>query len=96
MPLTLGGLGLGNTQRTRDAAHWESWADSLEMIRARHPEVASRVVKGVATRSVKYKFIKTTFIKFFSSKTTFIKDHFHQRPLSLKNIFIRNHFHQKK
>ena len=50
MPLTLGGFGLGNAQRTRnaaaqrtrDAAHWGSWADSLEMIRARHPEVASR------------------------------------------------------
>ena len=48
MPLTLGGLGLGNAQRTHDAAHWESWADSLEMIRARHPEVASRLVKEVA------------------------------------------------
>ena len=44
MPLTLGGLGLGNAQRTRDAAHWGSWADSLEMIGARHPELARRVV----------------------------------------------------
>ena len=51
MPLTLGGLGLGNAQRARDATHWGSWADSLEMIRARHPEVASRVVRGLVTRS---------------------------------------------
>ena len=48
MPFTLGGSGLGNAQTTRDAAHWGSWADSLEMIRAWHPDVASRVVKGVA------------------------------------------------
>ena len=46
MPLTLGGLGLGSAQRTRDAAHWECWAHSSKMIRARHPEVARKVVKG--------------------------------------------------
>ena len=51
MPLTLGVVGLGDAQRTRDAALWRSWADSLEMIRAGHPEVASREVKGVAARS---------------------------------------------
>ena len=33
MPLTLGGLGMGNSERTRDAAHWGSWADCLEMIK---------------------------------------------------------------
>ena len=54
MPLTLGGLGLGNAQRTRDAAHWGSWADSLEMIRARHPEVARRVVKGSVADSTEF------------------------------------------
>ena len=35
--LDIGSLELGNAQRTRDAAHWRSWADSLEMIGARHP-----------------------------------------------------------
>ena len=50
MPLTLGGLG-GNSERTRDAAHWGSWADCLEMIKIRHPDVAKRIVQGMATRS---------------------------------------------
>ena len=32
MPLSLGGLGVGGALMTRDAAHWGSWADCLEMI----------------------------------------------------------------
>ena len=51
MPLTLGGLGIGNSERTRDAAHGGSWADSLEMIKIRHPDVARRVVQEMATKS---------------------------------------------
>ena len=51
MPLSLGGLGIGNSERTRDAAHWGSWADCLEMIKIRHPDVARRIVQGMATRS---------------------------------------------
>ena len=45
MPLTLGGLGIGN------AAHWGSWVDCFEMIKIRHPDVARRIVQGMATRS---------------------------------------------
>ena len=51
MLLTLGGLGIGNSERTRDAAHWGSWADCLEMIKIRHLDVARRIVQGMATRS---------------------------------------------
>ena len=41
-----GGLGIGGTQRVRDAAHRGSWADCLEMIKVRHPNVATKVVRG--------------------------------------------------
>ena len=45
-------FGLGQrTERTRHAALWRNWANNSEMIRARHPEVASSVVKGLFTRS---------------------------------------------
>ena len=40
MPLSKGGLGLGNAVRARHAAHCASWADSLPMVRQRHPDVA--------------------------------------------------------
>ena len=39
LPLAQGGLGLRSAQRTRVAAHWASWADTLPMIAARHPAV---------------------------------------------------------
>ena len=45
--LILGGLGTGNSERTRDAAHWGSWADCLEMIKIRHLD-ARRIVQGMA------------------------------------------------
>ena len=44
-------LGIGNSERTRDAAHWGSWADCLEMIKIRHPDVVRRIVQEMATRS---------------------------------------------
>ena len=47
MPLSLGGLGVGGALMTRDAAHWGSWADCLEMIAQRHPPVAQAIVNGV-------------------------------------------------
>ena len=51
MPLSLGGLGVGGGLMTRDAAHWGSWADNLEMIAQRHPPVAQAIVNGVGTAS---------------------------------------------
>ena len=51
MPWTLGGLGIGGAERVRDAAHWGSWADCLEMIKVRHPDVATKVIRGFAQSS---------------------------------------------
>ena len=45
LPLALGGLGLRSAARTRVAAHWASWADSLPMIRERHHVVAAHIVE---------------------------------------------------
>ena len=45
LPLSLGGTGLRSAQRTRVAACWASWPDSLPMILARHPAVANLLVQ---------------------------------------------------
>ena len=44
VPLSLGGLDLQSATRTREAAHWASWADCLFMVRNRHPVVAERIL----------------------------------------------------
>ena len=44
LPLAMGGLGLRSAERTRWPACWASWADTLPMIRERHPEVADLIV----------------------------------------------------
>ena len=44
LPLSLGGMGLRNTERTSPPAYWASWADCLSMLRARHPDVAALCV----------------------------------------------------
>ena len=44
MPLSLGGLGLRSASRLSESAFWASWADCMEMIRHRHPEVAGQLV----------------------------------------------------
>ena len=51
LPLTLGGLGVGSAMRIRDAAHWGSWADCLEMVQARHPQVADDIIRGIVSRA---------------------------------------------
>ena len=45
LPLSLGGLGLRTAQRSREAAYWASWSDTLPMIHARHPVVANLLVR---------------------------------------------------
>ena len=47
MPLTMGGLGVGGCSRIRHAAHWGSWADCLEMVKDRHPQVAEDIIRGM-------------------------------------------------
>ena len=39
LPLSMGGLGLTSAVQTRVAAHWASWADSISMVRKRHPGI---------------------------------------------------------
>ena len=51
LPLTLGGLGVGGSARVRDAAFWGSWADCLEMVKARHPQVAQDMISGFQRQS---------------------------------------------
>ena len=45
MPLVLGGVGLRSASRVSEPACWASWADSLSVIRSRHPEVAHQLVE---------------------------------------------------
>ena len=44
LPFSLGGLGIRSAFRSRQSAHWASWADCLAMVKARHPTVAARIV----------------------------------------------------
>ena len=46
LPLALGGLGVGSSARVWDAVFWGSWADCLEMVKARHPQVAQDMITG--------------------------------------------------
>ena len=48
MPLSKGGLGfVGSAVRAGHAAHYASWADSLPMVRQRHPDVADTTITGL-------------------------------------------------
>ena len=47
LALSAGGLGLASAVRVRPAAHWASWADSLRMIRQRHPLIARLIIAGL-------------------------------------------------
>ena len=42
---------MGSASRIRDAAKWGIWADCLEMIQNRHPDVARSVLQGLASRA---------------------------------------------
>ena len=44
MLLIMGGLGVGGCSRIRHAAHWSSWADCLEMVKDRHPQIAEDIM----------------------------------------------------
>ena len=47
LPMRLGGLGLRSASRMAPAAFWSSWADALQMIHERLPQVAHNVVEGL-------------------------------------------------
>ena len=44
LPLASGGLGLRSAWRLREAAHWASWADTIKMVKARHPDIADTIL----------------------------------------------------
>ena len=48
LPFASGGLCLRNAERLRTTAYWASWADTLPMIRPRHPEVADHMVLSLS------------------------------------------------
>ena len=48
LPCRLGGVGLQNAVRGAPAAYWSSWADSLHMIRKRHPDVADFITVALS------------------------------------------------
>ena len=45
--LSEGWLGLGSAVRTLHAAHHASWANSLPMVKQRHPGVADTIITGL-------------------------------------------------
>ena len=45
LPLALGGLGLRSALRSRQSVYWASWADTLPIVRARHPPTAVSLVE---------------------------------------------------
>ena len=46
LPPSLGGVGLASACRIREAANWASWADCLEMVRNRHPSIATAMIES--------------------------------------------------
>ena len=53
LPFFRGGLGIQSASRTHPAAFWSSWADGLEIVQQRHPEVARLIISEIhhGTRS---------------------------------------------
>ena len=47
--LSLGGCGLRSVCRSKESAHWASWADSFWMIHQRHPDVAALMVRALSS-----------------------------------------------
>lgn len=47
LPMRMGGLGIRSSERSRHAAYWASWADALEMIRARNPSIATEILQAL-------------------------------------------------
>ena len=55
LPLSSGGLGCRSSSvRLRHAAYWASWADSINMIGERHPEVAATILRALDENSVSH------------------------------------------
>ena len=51
LPLRLGGAGLRSADRTREAAYWASWADTLPMMAARCPNLCETFCQELESES---------------------------------------------
>ena len=47
LPHEPGRIGMRSAVRSREAAHWASWADCLPMVQKRHPQVAGIMLQGL-------------------------------------------------
>ena len=52
LALSAGGLGLSNAHGVRSAAYFASWADSLRMVRKRHPIIAELMIRHLEVGGV--------------------------------------------
>ena len=52
LALSAGGLGLSSAHRVRSAAYFASWADSLRMVRKRHPIIAESMIRHLEVGGV--------------------------------------------
>ena len=46
LPFRLGGMGLANAVRGREAAQWASWADCIKMVKQRHPPISATMMRS--------------------------------------------------
>ena len=46
LPFRLGGMGLANAVRGREAAQWPSWADCIKMVKQRHPPISATMMRS--------------------------------------------------
>ena len=51
LPFHRGGLGLASAVRTREGAHWASWADSVATVSSRNPDLGATIVDGLNSRA---------------------------------------------
>ena len=51
LPFHLGGLGLASAVRTREGAHWASWADSVATVSSKNPDLGATIVDGLNSRA---------------------------------------------
>merc|ERR1711963_1202835 len=51
LPLRFGGFGLRNSIRTSATAYWASWADSLNILQSRFPEISQRIFHKISELS---------------------------------------------
>ena len=51
LPFHLGGLGLASAVRSREGAHWASWADSVATVSSKNLDLGAIIVDGLNSRA---------------------------------------------